>query len=366
MMTAVWKHVVVWLKLIVGKMVLMVLILMLSMVLGSSSSRVLRAIESDGLDDLSSTACSSPWVHVYLLVSALLVAGLIEEAVKGFVLQYSAKLYLPHPAHLGRAHADTLVWLGLVIRLGFGSIEGVLYGGNKGAASQAILLLVRVIIAIPFHSITGAMWGTQLAKREVRVPIVNASDGVGPLKRRLRRPSSGTNCNCHYIVYILAQIICPYRAKGSPFRRGTRLFRTRRDLKRLFTMCTLLKLHASNFVLRFQMRPFDIASLHSLLRQPLYTHLRSTHTSVRGIDWSNSTSTRIFVIILLRTSDSSCSITSDRPNINLCFHQRATYESQTDQISKRMHISGIEKSDVNNFNTRHIVSRPLKASGIQK
>ena len=150
-----------------------VLILSISMLFGSS--RALTAIETESLDEAHRWTCSNPLVHLYLLFTSFCVAALIEESIKAFLVQYAAKLYLPHTVHLGRAHRDCFVWIGVAVGLGFGTMEGVLYvcvyGGNKGVGAQLMLWLIRAFIAIPFHSVMGWMWGTAMAQREtVRAP----------------------------------------------------------------------------------------------------------------------------------------------------------------------------------------------------
>merc|ERR1719461_935692 len=143
---------------------------MLAIVLIFGQSRALTAALNEDYDGAKAQVCSNPLVHLYLAFSSFCVAGFIEEFIKAYLLQYVTKLYLPHTSHLGRGDIDTFVWLGMCIGLGFGTMEGVLYvciyGGSSGFWGQLILWLIRALVAIPFHSITGFMWGTQLARRE--------------------------------------------------------------------------------------------------------------------------------------------------------------------------------------------------------
>merc|ERR1712218_147064 len=101
------------------------LIMIISLIFGSS--RALTAIETESLDVAHEWTCSNPMVHLYLLFSSFCVAALVEESIKAFLVQYTTKLYLPHTTHLGRAHRDCFVWIGVVIGMGFGTMEGVLY-----------------------------------------------------------------------------------------------------------------------------------------------------------------------------------------------------------------------------------------------
>jgi RsiW-degrading membrane proteinase PrsW (M82 family) len=110
------------------------------------------------------------WAHIYILFTAFIVAGCVEEYTKGFILQYTMKLYLPHTQFLYRQYIDTIVLFGVCVGLGFGTMEGVIYvcvyGGYQSFLVQFILWCIRAFIAIPFHTITGAMWGINLARRE--------------------------------------------------------------------------------------------------------------------------------------------------------------------------------------------------------
>mmetsp|Transcript_5220 Transcript_5220/g.8758 ORF Transcript_5220/g.8758 Transcript_5220/m.8758 type:complete len:339 (+) Transcript_5220:30-1046(+) len=136
-------------------------------------SRALTAIQNESFaDEAASYTCNNVGVHLYLAFTSFCVAGFIEEASKAYLLQYVTKLYLPHTIHLRPVHQDyhRFVWLGLCVGLGFGSVEGVLYvclyGATAGFAGQFILWLIRAFIAIPFHTITGFLWGVHLSKRE--------------------------------------------------------------------------------------------------------------------------------------------------------------------------------------------------------
>mmetsp|Transcript_6499 Transcript_6499/g.10295 ORF Transcript_6499/g.10295 Transcript_6499/m.10295 type:complete len:203 (-) Transcript_6499:144-752(-) len=119
-----------------------------------------------------SYTCNNAWIHVYLFFSSFCVAGLVEEFIKGYILQYVCKLYLPYTTYLQptQKHFRQIVWLGLCIGLGFGTMEGVLYvcvyGGSGGAFGQLLLWAVRAFVAIPFHTITGSLWGVHYARRE--------------------------------------------------------------------------------------------------------------------------------------------------------------------------------------------------------
>ena len=123
--------------------------------------------------------------HFYYFLQAFFVAGLIEEYCKGFLLQYSMKLYIHHPKYLNYLDIETICWLGLAVGSGFGTMEGVLYtclyGGGTSFVSQVILWLVRTFVAIPFHTIMGILWGCELSKRDalkynqVNVAISNYS-----------------------------------------------------------------------------------------------------------------------------------------------------------------------------------------------
>jgi RsiW-degrading membrane proteinase PrsW (M82 family) len=105
-----------------------------------------------------------------LFFTAFAVAGLVEECVKAFFLQHCVKLYLPYRDYLNRSNASTIIWLGVAVGLGFGTTEGVLYTCVYGIAGsflvQFVLWLIRVLVAIPFHTTTGFMWGIELAKRD--------------------------------------------------------------------------------------------------------------------------------------------------------------------------------------------------------
>eukprot|EP00483_Globobulimina_turgida_P002545 UN02549 len=146
-----------------------IFLLILYFLLGSS--RALSAVMQEEYDEPHNFTCNNVLVHLYLAFTSFCVAGLIEEGVKAYLLQYITKLYLPHTKHLKRGYINTFVWIGMAIGLGFGTMEGILYvciyGGTQGLLSQIILWLIRAFVAIPFHSITGFMWGTQLARREV-------------------------------------------------------------------------------------------------------------------------------------------------------------------------------------------------------
>eukprot|EP01084_Bolivina_argentea_P249384 417448_1 len=145
-------------------------VFLIGMLILVGSSRALKAIMQEDFEEAHDYTCNNILVHLYLAFTSFCVAGLIEEFIKGYLLQYVTKLYLPHTKYLTRSYIKTFVWIGMCIGLGFGTMEGVvyvcIYGGLQGFWNQIILWLIRAFVAIPFHSITGFMWGTQLARRE--------------------------------------------------------------------------------------------------------------------------------------------------------------------------------------------------------
>ena len=109
-------------------------------------------------------------IHVYLFINAFFVASLIEECVKGFILQYVSKLYLSNKIYLGRNDIKTFVWLGICVGLGFGTMEGIIYtcvyGYKMSFFDQFQVFLIRIFIAIPFHTLLGFLWGINLGERD--------------------------------------------------------------------------------------------------------------------------------------------------------------------------------------------------------
>lgn len=138
-------------------------VVVLTILLLFHNSRALQAIMNDDFETAHDYTCNNFAIHLYLFFTSFFVAGLIEEISKGYLLQYIVKLYLPHFNYIKSINMNQFIWFGIVIGLGFGTIEGIIYvciyGGSQGFLSQIILWLIRAFIAIPFHTITGCLWG---------------------------------------------------------------------------------------------------------------------------------------------------------------------------------------------------------------
>ncbi|ETO27134.1 hypothetical protein RFI_09994, partial [Reticulomyxa filosa] len=111
-------------------------------------------------------------VHLFLLFNSYCIGSLVEEMTKGFILQHCCKLYLPFTVHLRMSnHFINFILLGLAVGSGFGSAEAILYvciyAGEASFVSQLSLLLFRLFVTIPFHSLLGVLWGLELSKREI-------------------------------------------------------------------------------------------------------------------------------------------------------------------------------------------------------
>ena len=77
---------------------------MLGISLLFGTSRALRAVMNEDYEGAKHEVCSNALVHLYLVFNSFCVAGLIEEFIKAYLLQYVTKLYLPHTSHLGMCH----------------------------------------------------------------------------------------------------------------------------------------------------------------------------------------------------------------------------------------------------------------------
>lgn len=107
-------------------------------------------------------------IHIYLLIHGFIIAGTVEECLKGYITQYCMKIYIKHLIYLNENDVDTIIWFGLCSGLGFGTFEGVVYAcvyyGSGNLISQGYVFLIRILLAIPFHTMTGILWGCEMAR----------------------------------------------------------------------------------------------------------------------------------------------------------------------------------------------------------
>ncbi|ETO18485.1 hypothetical protein RFI_18780 [Reticulomyxa filosa] len=111
-------------------------------------------------------------IHIFLFLNSYFVSSVVEELTKALILQHCCKLYLPFLTYLTLpSHLMSFLLLGVAAGAGVGTAEAVvyvcLYAGDASAAAQMWLLLVRILVRIPFHSLLGVMWGMELSKREI-------------------------------------------------------------------------------------------------------------------------------------------------------------------------------------------------------
>lgn len=94
----------------------------------------------------------APWV-LAILSSVWAYPAVLEEVVKWGILRY-----IVHGTQY-------IVRVGLIVGLAFGVGELGLYSTNAWSSGEWESMLVRLILTVPMHGLTGGIIGAALAKR---------------------------------------------------------------------------------------------------------------------------------------------------------------------------------------------------------